>query len=72
MKRQATESFLTKEQISEFVSIVEPSVLLSVFIKGQSVSAMSYETNPLFFVQTLAVLSPETVLPDIFEKVFTV
>ena len=34
MRRQPQESFLTENQIKEFVSIVEPSVLLSLFIKG--------------------------------------
>ena len=68
--RQPSESFLSDEQVKDFVSIVSPSALLSVFMKNQdSMLTVNYTSNPLYFVQTLAVLSPETILPDIFEKV---
>ena len=35
----------------------------------QGVGGAKDETNPQVFVQMLAILSPETVIPDIFDKV---
>ena len=73
MCRQPEKSFLKQEIIDKFVQIVQPSVLFSVFVKARggltSLNALNADTSPVFFVQTLAILSPGPILNNLFDKV---
>ena len=73
MSNQPAKSFLSQEHVDKFVEIVQPSVLLSIFVKARggltSLNALNADTSPVYFVQTLAILSPGPILNDLFDKV---